>query len=165
MGLYFINKTAVSESYQYHVSVQSWNTEQRTTLQAQEHAQFPSSRSHFWGPYNDRGFVRLNSNDTKVKHSTYKERHHSIPFCSLKKILANLTTKTIFILTWNQCIKTKIPSKLISWPISSEKFGRAKNISKMKLHYQKGEKKTINFFLLFLRQWMDAQKHVIPNYN
>jgi len=87
----------------------------------------------------------MNLNDPKVNHFTnYRERHPLPPNPTPKKTFANLTSKKKLFLTSNQCTKSEIPSKL--WQISSKKDERVKNILKVKLHYQKGEKKTTNFF-------------------
>lgn len=128
------------------MSVQSSNTERRSTLQAQEHAQFPFSRSHFSGPCNDRDFVILNSNNTKVKHSSYEEQHrppHSAP--SRRSLLTWPLKELSF---WLEISAPKLKSHQSSSHGQSHqrKLGEWKNTLKMKLHYHKRVKKTIIFF-------------------
>lgn len=118
---------------------------QRSTLQVQEHAQFPSSRSHFWGPCNDR--VLLGWTQMTLKSNTsYKERLPPPYSAASRRSLPTWPLKQFSFWFEISAVKLNSHPKLISWPISSEEVRRVKNISKMKLHYQKGVKKTINFF-------------------
>lgn len=104
--------------------------------------------------------VRLNSNDTKVKHSSYNKRLSLPHSAASRRSSPTWPLKQFSFWLEISAAKLKCHQSPSHGQSHQRKLGDWKIFQKWNYTTRKEWGKQI-FFLLFLRQWMEIQKHVI----